>query len=45
MSDIQPLKTITYKKVDKLEIPLDLYLPENADKAPVLLWFHGGGLL
>jgi|GEM_PF-2377894 len=23
---------------------LDLYLPANADKAPVLVWFHGGGL-
>lgn len=45
MSTIKPTKTITYKTVDKLEIPLDLYLPDNADKVPVLLWFHGGGLL
>ena len=45
MSTINPAKTITYKTVDKLEIPLDVYLPDNANKAPILLWFHGGGLL
>lgn len=45
MADINPTKTITYKTVGKLEIPLDLYLPQNAEKVPVLLWFHGGGLL
>ena len=46
MSEIQPTKTLTYKSVAKLDIPLDLYLPQNADKGlPVLLWFHGGGLL
>ena len=45
MSDIQPTQTITYKQVGKLEIPLDIYLPDKANKAPVLLWFHGGGLL
>ncbi|KAK4940690.1 hypothetical protein LTR10_019200 [Elasticomyces elasticus] len=38
-------KTIVYKKVGSLEIPFDLYLPKNAKKAPILLWFHGGGLL
>ena len=38
-------KTIIYKKVGSLEIPFDLYLPKNAKKAPILLWFHGGGLL
>lgn len=45
MSDIQPTKTIVYKTVGKLEISLDVYLPDQADKVPVLLWFHGGGLL
>jgi acetyl esterase/lipase len=46
MSSIpQPTKTLTYKTVGKLEIPLDLYLPEDKKHAPVLLWFHGGGLL
>jgi acetyl esterase/lipase len=40
-----PKRTFTYKKVDKLEIPLDLYLPEDAKSVPILLWFHGGGLL
>ena len=38
-------RTFTYKKVDSLEIPLDFYLPEDAKNVPVLLWFHGGGLL
>lgn len=45
MADIQPTKTLTYKTVDKLQIPLDIYLPSHANKAPILLWFHGGGLL
>ncbi|KAK5464593.1 hypothetical protein LTS15_001155 [Exophiala xenobiotica] len=40
-----PNHTIIYKKIGSLEIPLDLYLPKNAHKAPILLWFHGGGLL
>ncbi|KXS97148.1 hypothetical protein AC578_3071 [Pseudocercospora eumusae] len=45
MADIQPTQTITYKTIDKLEILLDIYLPSNTSKAPILLWFHGGGLL
>ena len=45
MADIKPTKTITYKKVGNLEIPLDLYLPEKGESVPLLLWFHGGGLL
>ncbi|KAM0720265.1 hypothetical protein Q7P37_004401 [Cladosporium fusiforme] len=36
---------IVYKTVGKLDIPLDLYIPANAKRAPILLWFHGGGLL
>lgn len=44
MASPQP-KTIVYKTIGKLEIPLDLYLPDNAKNVPVLLWFHGGGLL
>ena len=38
-------QTIIYKTVNKVEIPFDLYLPENPKNVPVLLWFHGGGLL
>jgi len=45
MAIIQPTKTLTYKKVSKLEIPLDLYLPDSQKGVPVLLWFHGGGLI
>lgn len=46
MVDIKPTKSgIVYKTVGKLDIPLDLYLPDIAKNAPILLWFHGGGLL
>lgn len=38
-------KTLTYKTIGALEIPLDVYLPDNASNVPILLWFHGGGLL
>ena len=38
-------KTVIYKTVEKLEIPLDVHLPKDAKHAPVLLWWHGGGLL
>lgn len=37
-----------YKSVGKLQIALDVYLPPNASstsKIPVLVWYHGGGLL
>nr|OQO22413.1 hypothetical protein B0A51_09821 [Rachicladosporium sp. CCFEE 5018] len=38
--------TVTYKTVGKLDIPLDIYLPEQpTSPPPVFLWFHGGGLL
>ena len=45
MSDIKPTKTIVYKRDRQLEIALDLYLPADAKNTPVLIWFHGGGLL
>lgn len=47
MADINPSKAdIVYKTVGKLDIAFDLYLPEtNAKNLPVLLWYHGGGLL
>jgi acetyl esterase/lipase len=39
-------KHIMYKKVGDLKIYLTIYLPKNAKKVPVLLYFHGfGGLL
>ncbi|KAK4552940.1 hypothetical protein LTR86_010072 [Recurvomyces mirabilis] len=44
-SDTSARRTFTYKTVDKLEIPLDLYLPKDAKDVPILVWFHGGGLL
>ncbi|USW47297.1 Putative alpha/beta hydrolase-3 [Septoria linicola] len=46
MTDINPTKTIVYKTVGKLDISLDIYLPsKTAQKVPILLWYHGGGLL
>lgn len=41
----QSRHTIVYKSVKGLEISFDLYLPPNAKAVPILLWFHGGGLL
>ncbi|QIW99497.1 hypothetical protein AMS68_005015 [Peltaster fructicola] len=38
-------RSIVYKTVGELEISLDIYLPPSAQSVPVLLWFHGGGLL
>jgi len=45
MADIKPSQTLVYKTVGKLQIPLDIYLSKDTKNAPVLLWFHGGGLL
>ncbi|KAJ5693388.1 hypothetical protein N7462_002811 [Penicillium macrosclerotiorum] len=45
MASINPDHTIAYKRVGSLEIPMDIYLPKDKKNAPVLLWFHGGGLL
>ncbi|KXL50338.1 hypothetical protein M433DRAFT_433578 [Acidomyces richmondensis BFW] len=44
MSITQP-RTIIYKTSDQNHISLDLYLPGNPRNVPILLWFHGGGLL
>ncbi|OAP61610.1 hypothetical protein AYL99_03813 [Fonsecaea erecta] len=39
-------QTVTFKKVGPLSIKLDIYLPRTpATNVPVLLWYHGGGLL
>lgn len=42
-----PKQSVTYKTVGSLNIKLDLYLPtkKTLSKAPILIWFHGGGLL
>ncbi|KAJ7446181.1 Alpha/Beta hydrolase protein [Mycena galericulata] len=47
MSPPSPLELV-YSTVDGLDIYLDVYVPENAtetSKTPVLVWWHGGGLL
>ena len=43
-------QTLTYRTVRGLDIKLDLVLPrdhasENGKKLPIVVWFHGGGLL
>ncbi|KAF2172326.1 hypothetical protein M409DRAFT_50045 [Zasmidium cellare ATCC 36951] len=47
MAEIKPAKAdIVYKTVGKLNIAFDLFLPDNnAKNLPILLWYHGGGLL
>ena len=42
---MEPLEFV-YKRVDTLELKLDVYLPANASEdipAPVCIWWHGGG--
>ncbi|KAL2820115.1 Alpha/Beta hydrolase protein [Aspergillus granulosus] len=45
MASIRPTQTIFYKTIGEVQIPMDIYLPRDAHKSPILLWFHGGGLL
>ncbi|KAF7376248.1 Polyketide synthase [Mycena sanguinolenta] len=43
----KPLELV-YKTVDGLNLTLDVFVPESAtetSKAPIFLWWHGGGLL
>ena len=39
------ITTLTYKTVKSCAIRLDLYLPQGRQRLPILLRFHGGGLL
>ena len=41
------METITYSRVDKLDIQLDLYLPPELKEGlvPALVFFHGGGMI
>ncbi|KAK4702248.1 hypothetical protein P7C70_g3976, partial [Phenoliferia sp. Uapishka_3] len=39
---------VVFKSVSNVDISLDFYLPPNASKTapvPILVWFHGGGLI
>ncbi|KAH8834001.1 Alpha/Beta hydrolase protein [Flagelloscypha sp. PMI_526] len=36
---------LVYKTVSDCDISLDVYLPEGTETVPVVLWWHGGGLL
>ncbi|EIN13448.1 alpha/beta-hydrolase [Punctularia strigosozonata HHB-11173 SS5] len=37
-------KTLIYSRVGDLEIKIDVYVPETTGEAPIVLWYHGGGL-
>jgi len=42
---MDPLEFV-YKRVDTLELKLDIYLPAHASQekpAPICIWWHGGG--
>jgi predicted peptidase len=42
---MDPLEFV-YKRVDTLELKLDVYLPADASQekpAPICIWWHGGG--
>ncbi|KAK7045808.1 hypothetical protein VNI00_007212 [Paramarasmius palmivorus] len=43
----KPIK-ILFKQADGIDIYMDVYVPDSATKekpAPIILWWHGGGLL
>ncbi|THV01150.1 alpha/beta-hydrolase [Dendrothele bispora CBS 962.96] len=47
MSSPKPIETV-FKQADGIDIYMDIYIPETATKekpAPIILWWHGGGLL
>ncbi|EIN04832.1 alpha/beta-hydrolase [Punctularia strigosozonata HHB-11173 SS5] len=37
-------KTLIYSHVGGIDVKLDLYAPDANGSAPILIWFHGGGL-
>ena len=41
------METVTYSRVDSLDIQFDLYLPAglNQSLVPALVHFHGGGMI
>lgn len=42
---MDPLEFV-YKRVDTLELKLDVYLPADTSQekpAPICIWWHGGG--
>lgn len=45
MAQAPSSQTLVYKRIAGVNIELELYLPQSQKNVPVLLWFHGGGLL
>jgi poly(3-hydroxybutyrate) depolymerase len=41
-SGVRVLPDVEYASVDDHRLLLDLYLPERAEGAPLLVWVHGG---
>jgi acetyl esterase/lipase len=40
-----PMKTYTYKTVDKVKLQADVYRADDEKVRPVLVWLHGGALI
>jgi acetyl esterase/lipase len=38
----QKIENIEYAKIDDLPLKLDLYLPQNRQIGPLIVWIHGG---
>ncbi len=41
-SDVRVLPDVEYASVDNHRLLLDLYIPEEVEGAPLLVWVHGG---
>jgi len=44
MNDVKVIENITYNEAIGEAGKLDIYLPEGSKNAPLLIYFHGGGL-
>ena len=44
MGNVKIIENITYNEAINEAGKLDIYLPENSKGAPLLIYFHGGGL-
>ncbi|WP_237227831.1 alpha/beta hydrolase [Rubinisphaera sp. JC750] len=42
-AEVKQIVDLEYAKVDGNSLKLDLYLPENVENPPLVVWIHGGG--
>lgn len=40
---MKEFKRILFKKTDQRELFLDIFVPEDTERPPIVLWVHGGG--